>query len=231
MDYSKMRVLVVGMARSGIAAAQLLYKLGTKEIILNDMRDREAFSGKSGRPLGTGHDGPPWHGARFPHPWGGPHRVQQRRALLAGVDQKRPRGGNSRVNELELAYRVTKADFVAITGTNGKTTTTTLVSEIFRAAGKVSHPVGNIGDPACTYAYELQEGDVAVAEVAPFQLVSTLKFHPRVSAILNITEDHLDWFQTMENYIRGKCIVFQNQTPADHCVLNYDNEITRGLLR
>jgi len=229
MDYSKMRVLVVGMARSGIAAAQLLYKLGTKEIILNDMRDREAFSGKLDDLLALGMTD---------------RLGMEPDSLIHGVDLivfssgvpfwrewiKNARvAGIPCVNELELAYWVTKADFVAITGTNGKTTTTTLVSEIFRAAGKVSHPVGNIGDPACTYAYELQEGDVAVAEVAPFQLVSTLKFHPRVSAILNITEDHLDWFQTMENYIRGKCIVFQNQTPADYCVLNYDNEITRGL--
>ncbi|MBE5781300.1 MAG: UDP-N-acetylmuramoyl-L-alanine--D-glutamate ligase [Clostridiales bacterium] len=229
MDYSNKRVLVVGMARSGIAAANLLYKLNTKEIILNDRRHREAFNGKLDELFRLGMTD---------------RLGMEPDELIHDVDLVVFSSGvpfwkewilNARskgipcVNELELAYWVTTADFVAITGTNGKTTTTTLTAEIFKAWGKVSHPVGNIGDPACTYAYEMKKGDIAVAEVAPFQMVSTIDFHPRVSAILNITEDHLDWFKTMDNYIDGKCLVFQNQTEDDYCVLNYDNEITATL--
>ena len=128
------------------------------------------------------------------------------------------------IGELELAYRIGRASFAAITGTNGKTTTTTLVGEIFKVAGIRSAVVGNIGNPVVTEAENTTEDDWLVAEVSSFQLETTEYFRPKVSAILNLTPDHLNRHGTMEAYGAAKARIAANQDSSDYLVINIDDE-------
>lgn len=129
--------------------------------------------------------------------------------------------------EIELAYELGKGKVIAITGTNGKTTTTSLVGEIMRTHYEDVCVVGNIGNPYTLTAPESKDETVTVAEISSFQLETIEAFHPAVSAILNITPDHLNRHHTMENYVKTKENITLNQTKSDVCVLNYDNEYTR----
>ena len=130
-------------------------------------------------------------------------------------------------SEIELAYNFAKGKLVAITGTNGKTTTTTLVGEIMKAHFKSSYVVGNIGVSYAESALEMKEDTVTVGEISSFQLEAVDNFHAQVSAILNITPDHLNRHHTMECYAEMKQNITNNQTKEDTCVLNYDNPYTR----
>lgn len=127
------------------------------------------------------------------------------------------------IGELELAYRFCKGQFVAITGTNGKTTTTTLVGEIYKASGRDTCIGGNIGRAIAVDALEATEDTWMITETSSFQLETIVNFRPVVSAILNLTPDHMDRHKTMENYGRAKAAVFMNQTPDQYCVLNNDD--------
>lgn len=131
--------------------------------------------------------------------------------------------------EIELAFQKERGRVIAITGTNGKTTTTTLVGEIMARHFADSFVVGNIGYPYTDIAGLTTEASVTVGEISSFQLETTEYFHPVVSAILNITPDHLNRHHTMENYIAVKNKITENQGPEDFCILNYDNEYTRKL--
>ena len=129
--------------------------------------------------------------------------------------------------EIELAYENSRGDVLAITGTNGKTTTTTLVGEIMKRHQKSVYVVGNIGNPYTEVALETTDESVAVAEISSFQLETIDQFHPKVSAITNITPDHLNRHHSMEEYIRVKECITKNQTSEDTCVLNYEDEELR----
>ena len=129
--------------------------------------------------------------------------------------------------EVELAYTYGKGDVLAITGTNGKTTTTALLGEIMKNYRESVFVVGNIGNPYTTEVQNMEESSVVVAEISSFQLETIHAFRPRVSAILNITPDHLNRHHTMENYILAKEEIAKNQTEEDTCVLNYEDEVTR----
>ena len=129
--------------------------------------------------------------------------------------------------EVELAYTYGKGDVLAITGTNGKTTTTALLGEIMKNYKESVFVVGNIGNPYTAAALEMREDSVAVAEMSSFQLETIHEFRPKVSAILNITPDHLNRHHTMEAYIKAKEDIAKNQTKEDTCVLNYEDEVTR----
>ena len=129
--------------------------------------------------------------------------------------------------EIELAYNYAKGRVLAITGTNGKTTTTSLVGQIMQEYYESVYIVGNIGNPYTQAAPFMTEETVSVAEISSFQLETIENFHPQVSAILNITPDHLNRHHTMENYVAAKEAVTLNQTKDDFCVLNYENEYTR----
>lgn len=131
--------------------------------------------------------------------------------------------------EIELAYVCGKGDVLGITGTNGKTTTTTLLGEIMKNAYESVFVVGNIGTPYTAAAAETREDSVIVAELSSFQLESIHTFRPKVSAVLNITPDHLNRHHTMEAYIQAKEAVAKNQTKEDVCVLNYEDEVTRKM--
>ncbi len=129
--------------------------------------------------------------------------------------------------EIELAYRVGKGDVLAITGTNGKTTTTALLGEIMKNFNEDTYVVGNIGNPYTSIAGKTSERSVIVAEMSSFQLETVYKFHPKVSAILNLSPDHLNRHHTMEAYIEAKQKIAMNQLERDTCVLNYEDEVTR----
>lgn len=131
------------------------------------------------------------------------------------------------LGEIELAYQCSLGRLAAITGTNGKTTTTALTGEILKAKYEETFVVGNIGDPYTSRVLEMTEDSVTVAEVSSFQLETIMDFRPNVSAILNITPDHLNRHGTMENYIRIKECITLNQSEDDSVVLNYDDPVLR----
>ena len=130
-------------------------------------------------------------------------------------------------SEIQLAYHCAKGKLAAITGTNGKTTTTALTGEIMRSFYDSVFVVGNIGEPHTAHALETEESSVTVAEVSSFQLETIMDFRPNVSAILNITPDHLDRHKTMECYTQVKESITKNQKDGDTCVLNYDDTVLR----
>lgn len=129
--------------------------------------------------------------------------------------------------EIELAYRIGKGKVLAVTGTNGKTTTVTLLGEIMKDYYPEVYVVGNIGTPYTDVVLQQTEKAWTVAEVSSFQLETIEEFHPVASALTNITEDHLNRHHTMEEYIRCKARVTENQTAEDCCVLNYEDEVLR----
>ena len=133
------------------------------------------------------------------------------------------------IGEIELGYRQEKEKVAAVTGTNGKTTTTTLLGEIMKAhkGGEKVFVVGNIGNPYTSECLKTSGDTVTVGEISSFQLETIRYFHPAVSAILNITPDHLNRHHTMEAYVAAKENIARNQTRDDICVLNYDNKYTR----
>lgn len=131
------------------------------------------------------------------------------------------------IGEIELAYSFLKGELIAITGTNGKTTTTALMGHILRRAFSSVFVAGNIGIPFTRLVQETKEDSVTVLETSSFQLESILNFHPKVSMILNITPDHLDRHHTMEAYIAAKEKIAKNQTKKDFCILNYEDKILR----
>ena len=144
------------------------------------------------------------------------------------VEELRANGAKI-MGEIELGYQLEKGRVVAITGTNGKTTTTTLMGEIMKAhlgADKV-FVVGNIGNPYTSECLKTAADTVTVGEISSFQLETIRDFHPAVSAILNITPDHLNRHHTMEAYVKAKENITMNQGPEETCVLNYENEYTR----
>ena len=220
------KALIIGMAKSGIGAAKLLCRNGYL-VTVNDMKPsipglEEALAGYDIRyRLGEDPD-----------------------ALIGDADmivpspiipltvpylKKAEKLGKEIVSEIELGYRYAKADFVCITGTNGKTTCTALTGELFKLGGFHTFVLGNIGIAITEHTEETVPGDIIVAETAALQLEGCSSFHARAAGCCNITPDHLDHFGTMENYIAAKCKVFANQTADDVAVLNYDDEVVRGM--
>ena len=223
-DYSGKRVLVIGMARSGIDASALLLRLGAIPL-LNDMKPASAFGGKLDCFLNTA--------AQF-HLGEDPIPLLDNADLLLispGVPIDAPavlrakERGLRVIGELEFAYEQAKGTMIGITGTNGKTTTVTLLGEILKAAGHTAYVSGNIGLPLSQTAAVSRPGDMLVTEISSFQLESVDTFHARAAAVLNVTEDHLIRHYTMENYIAMKRRVFINQTAQDAAVLNADDPI------
>lgn len=133
------------------------------------------------------------------------------------------------ITDIELAYRLMPDNnFLAITGTNGKTTTTTLTGEFFKEAGYNCHVAGNIGVGILWDVVTARKDDIFVIETSSFQLESTKYFKPKVSAIINITPDHINWHKSYDNYISAKKKIFLNQDKNDYTILNYDDEILRA---
>ena len=215
------RVLVVGMVRSGIAAARLLAARGALPI-LNDLKPREALKGLEVLE-GLGCD---WQlgqtpdalleacdlvvispGVPIQSPW-----IERARAM-----------GRTVIGELELGAAFVDGTLIAITGTNGKTTTTTLVGEMMKNAGRSTHVAGNIGDPFTSAVLEGRPGDTYVIEVSSFQMETAAQFHPQVGALLNLKPDHLNRHGDMETYVAMKMRMFERQTERDTAVYNADD--------
>jgi UDP-N-acetylmuramoylalanine--D-glutamate ligase len=228
MNLKSKNVLVIGLAVTGIPLVKALHELGAT-VIVNDLRKEEDL--KDSIKLLSNLNMNYILGKH-------PETIESLGHLdlvvvspgvpldIPFINKIRTKGIEV-IGEIELAYRLSKGHIVAITGTNGKTTTTALVGEIFKNAGKVTHVVGNIGVAFISKALETKEDDVIVIETSSFQLESIVHFHPEVGAILNLTPDHLNRHKTMKNYQDAKFNLFKNQTAKDIAVINYDDLILR----
>jgi UDP-N-acetylmuramoylalanine--D-glutamate ligase len=222
-------VLILGLARSGIAAAIELINLGAK-VTASDMKskgelkDIAALESKGAQLVFGEHPLSLLNGCDLI-------------VLSPGVpsdinilDEARKRDIPI-ISELELGFWFAKAPIIAVTGTNGKTTTTTLIGEIFKNEGKNITLAGNIGIPLVREVEKAEAKDFLIVEVSSFQLENIMHFKPKISVILNISEDHLNRHKTFENYIETKARIFENQTEEDYAVLNYDDPIVRSFIK
>lgn len=239
MEFDKKNVLVVGAGKSGIASGDLLKRVGAKIVISDSGKNADSDKIMS-----------QWMDFQAEKPENERIPVLKEEILLGEpeesdlnqydcavispgvpIDSPLVLSLNKKkipvIGEVELAYELSKGSLAGITGTNGKTTTTALVGEILAAYYKSSFVVGNIGIPYTRVALDTREDSVTVAEISSFQLESMKEFHPHVTAILNITPDHLNRHHTMETYIDTKLSITKNQTPEDVVVLNYEDKVLR----
>ena len=227
MDVAGKKVLVFGTGISGIGAVKLLEDHGAQIVLfdgnvkadVDKIRERLRKESEAEIIIGTL-----------------PEDVMKEldlAVLSPGVPTDLPvvnamrDAGIQIIGEVELAYSFGKGDVLAITGTNGKTTTTSLLGEIMKNYQEDVFIVGNIGNPYTVAADLMTEDTIAVAEMSSFQLETILTFAPKVSAILNFTPDHLDRHHTMEAYVEAKKNIANNQTEENWCVLNYEDPLTR----
>jgi UDP-N-acetylmuramoylalanine--D-glutamate ligase len=224
MDLLGKKVLVVGMARTGIATAKFLQAKGslvTTTEVKPEEEMKEAVEELKGMELST--------------EWGG-HRTKTflRQDIIVvspGVDlniepiQEAIRHGVRVISEIELACHFIRVPIIAVTGTNGKTTTTLLIGEMLKEDGRKVGVGGNVGEPLILFADGTDRWEVLVAEISSFQLEAIEDFRPRISVLLNITEDHLDRYSSYDEYIEAKLRIFANQNSGDLTVLNRDDPV------
>ncbi len=226
MDLANKRVLVVGLGKSGIAAALFLKERGAR-VTVSDSRDAVSLAGEIPALLDAG----------IMVESGGHGLLTFRRSDLIVVSPGVPMDtpelkqvvafGLPVIGELELASRFLQGQVVAITGSNGKTTTTTLVGEIFKAAGMPTLVGGNIGVPVIDLVPESTPESWSVLEVSSFQLETVEEFHPKIAVVLNITPDHLDRHGSFENYAAAKARITERQGAEDFLVLNGEDKATQ----
>ena len=224
MELRNKQILVVGLAKTGVACARFLASKGAL-VTVSDMRSKEALAD------------PMAELAAVPITWE-LERHDESTFLASdlivvspGVPMDLPqlvaahKAGREIVSEIELASRFINAPLVAITGTNGKTTTTTLTGEIFRNNGYRTFVGGNIGNPLIELVESDEVVDRVVAEISSFQLEWINSFRPTVAALLNLSEDHLDRYASYQDYINAKLRIFENQTAEDFAVINRDDPL------
>ena len=223
MELTEKNILIVGLARTGVAVARFLTGQGARVTVTDQRVEAQLqepladLAGISIRYVLGRHDEADFAAADLV-------------VVSPGVPQESPylaaaRGaGRPVITEIELASRCISAPMVAITGTNGKTTTTTLTGEIFKACGFTTFVGGNIGTPLIELAMEEPVARVVV-EISSFQLEWIDTFRPKVAVLLNITEDHLDRYAGMAEYVAAKARIFENQTADDFAVLNMDDPL------
>ncbi|MGB8954773.1 MAG: UDP-N-acetylmuramoyl-L-alanine--D-glutamate ligase [Tumebacillaceae bacterium] len=229
MDFNGKRVLVIGLARSGAAVARLLQKYGA-QVTVNDQKaladlGEEAANLQAlgieviggGHPEGIVHAGIDLIVKNPGIPYSSP---PVRQALELGIPV---------LTEVEIAYQFAKAPLIGITGSNGKTTTTTLVGEMLEAASLRPVVAGNIGRALTDVIEEVEADQWLVAELSSFQLLGTQEFRPTIGALLNLYAAHLDYHGTMEEYVAAKARLFANQKPDDVAVLNWDQPEVRAI--
>jgi UDP-N-acetylmuramoylalanine--D-glutamate ligase len=224
MELKGKKVLVVGLGKSGLAAALFLRRRGA-QVTVSDIRRAEAL----------GKDIPALLEEGIMVEAGGHGLLTFRRQDLIVVSPGVPLDtpelaqvlsfGLPVIGEVELATHFLKGKTLAITGSNGKTTTTSLCGEILQAANLPVQVGGNIGVPVIALVDESREDGWSVLEVSSFQLETVYTFHPQIAVILNITPDHLDRHGTFENYVAAKERIFMNQTSEDALVLNADDDV------
>lgn len=228
MELDGQRVLVVGLARTGLATARFLKSKGSL-VSATEVRAREEMK-EAAKEL---------EGLSIFTEWGG-HRKetflnQDMIVVSPGVDlkidpiQRALEKGIKVISEIELACHFIHVPIIAVTGTNGKTTTTLLIGEMLKEEGKRVGVGGNVGDPLILFANGGDRWEILVAEISSFQLEAVEDFRPRLSVLLNITEDHLDRYSQFSDYIEAKARIFLNQTSEDIAVLNKDDPIVIGL--
>src|SRR6266567_1325795 len=224
MELNNKKILVVGLARTGVAVARFLAEQGA-QVTVTDMKDDAELA--------------PWMakledlsinyqlGQHDKHTFlmadmivVSPGVPMDIKPLQLARAQRR-----TVISEIELAAAFITAPIAAITGTNGKTTTTTLVGEIFRACGFPTFVGGNIGNPLIDLVESGEQVERVVVELSSFQLEGISRFRPQVAVLLNITEDHLDRYATFQEYIDAKVRIFENQTADDFAVLNMDDPL------
>lgn len=215
------KVLVVGLGKSGISVTKLLVRLGA-EVKVTDIKSEDELR----------NDLEELKGLNFERNFGS-HRLEDFleahlivvspgvRSDLPHLKEAKDKGIEV-IGELEFASRFVSEPIIAITGTNGKTTVTTLLGNIFRSAFGDVFVGGNIGKPFTDYVLEGKRAKFVILEVSSFQLETIRHFHPHCAAILNITEDHLDRYESFEDYAKAKYRIFENQTPSDIAVLNWN---------
>jgi len=222
MDLLGKKVLVVGMARTGIATAKFLKAKGSL-VTTTEVRPEEEMKEAVEELRGMG----------VSAEWGG-HRTETflRQDIVVvspGVDlnigpiQKAIRHGVRVISEIELACHFIHVPIIAVTGTNGKTTTTLLIGEMLKEDGRKAGVGGNVGEPLILFTDGRDRWEVLVAEISSFQLEAVEDFRPRISVLLNITEDHLDRYPSYDQYIEAKVRIFANQNSGDLAILNRDD--------
>jgi UDP-N-acetylmuramoylalanine--D-glutamate ligase len=224
MELNDKKVLVVGLARTGVACARFLASRGAR-VTVTDMRDEAALAGQLALLEGFGvereltrHEGKTFTGSDLI-------------VVSPGVPSTLPQlvmaheAGIEIITEIELASRFIQAPMVAITGTNGKTTTTTITGDIFLKNGFRTFVGGNIGNPLIELVESGETVERVVAEISSFQLEWVSSFRPAVAALLNLSEDHLDRYATYGEYIAAKLRIFENQTAEDYAVVNADDDL------
>ena len=224
MELTSKNILVVGLAKTGVACARFLAKRGAR-VTATDMRDEASLSQVTAElqeydirfALGR-HDEADFLNSDLIVVSPGVPQDQPMLVLAKGT-------GIEIISEIELAARFITAPIVAITGTNGKTTTTTLAGEIFKASGFSTYVGGNIGDPLIELVESGQKVEMVVAEISSFQLEWISSFRPKVAALLNLSEDHLDRYATYQEYIAAKFRIFENQTSEEFAVVNADDQL------
>lgn len=227
-EYRGRQVIILGLARSGVAVAKLFHELGA-EVTVNDKKERHlcpeadeltalGISVICGEhPAGLVHEG---ISLVVKNP-GIPYSVDPiQRALELGIEI---------VTEVEVAYHICEAPMICITGSNGKTTTTTWTGLMLEAGGLKPIVAGNIGRALTEAALEAKPDNTMVVELSSFQLKGTRDFAPRIGCLLNIYETHLDYHGTMDDYIASKAKLFAGQTAADTAILNWDDAVCRKI--
>ena len=230
MELNDRRVLVVGLARTGEAVVRFLVAKGAR-VTVTDMKTPGELSASVAR----------LRGLSVGFELGYHDTASFRDADLVVVSPGVPmdimplqisrNAGKPVIAEIELASAFIEAPMLAITGTNGKTTTTTLAGEIMHACGFATYVGGNIGQPLIDALASPAPYDRMVVELSSFQLEGIARFHPRVAVLLNISEDHLDRYASYEEYIAAKARIFTNMGPDDYAVLNMDDPIVADLAR
>lgn len=220
-------ILIIGAARSGVASAEYLLSIG-KQIVISDMNTKLAEDVETQ----LGH-------ASVSYVWGKQPDVAALQPELIvmspGVPLSIPPVVKARelgipvISEPELAFRCSDVPFVAITGTNGKTTTTTLTAFLLEKEGRKVVAGGNIGLPLISQCPQMSANDIVVAEMSSFQLESVDSFCPKVAVVMNLTPDHLDRHKTMEAYAAAKANIFKNQGPEEYLLLNKDDAIVAAM--
>lgn len=226
MELRGKKVLVIGMGRAGVAAAKLLEARGVR-VTITDKRGREelkeAFRELEARGIRIETGGHPLDLLEDTELIVASPGVPPNIPLLERAEEKRI----SIMGELELASTFLKAPIIAVTGTNGKTTTTTLIGEILKKEGKRVAVAGNIGHPLSSCVNK--DYELLVSEVSSFQLERIRTFRPFISIMLNIAPDHLDRYRDLDEYVKAKKRIFMNQGKSDFAILNWDDPHCRTL--
>lgn len=227
-NFKDKKITVVGLARSGMAAAFLLRKRGAEVYATDcgnsdDLRKNAKLVAKKGIRVEIG-----THTRGFVKRKDlvviSPGVPEDSPVLKWAAEEKIPV-----IGEVELGYLCCDAPIIAVTGTNGKSTTTTLIGEILKKAGRKAVVCGNIGNPFCGEISKVKKNSVVVLEVSSFQLESIKEFRPYVAVVLNISQNHFDRHPDLKSYIKAKARIFENQKRSDWAVLNYDDPLVRGL--